>query len=554
MPDWWENLPPKTWAEAEAKYQTWAALEDKPWVLLERGYQVLYPQILSIETGLAILGQPYTVKVTVQEVLGPEDGGDPIGTGTPFSGTVSLTFDGVDYELVYNEASGTFDGVIQSPGLEAWSPTAYTFEGLVVAVNAAGASTYNYSIVIHKPNPTFLTASVPDCYTGEAITISAKVLFTTIPRSAEAEALVFPGAVTASILGTDYPLTHISGQLFSGPAVAPDVTSWHQDGHVYTGTVTASMTGGSSSTGISFRVREDIPPSVAPVAPAQDVFICNDCSPQFRWSVSDSDSGLSAATVSVDGKAHRYPAQIHHGEACWQMPVVSEGIHTVTVYVVDNDGNETTHSRQISGFTLVDDRTEEDVIIAKRLAADLARDRTPEALAAFLAPSKGAYNTVDVNRVETAVDYLCKRFALHNVPLDLNTKTDWAVTDVPTVTDLARYLGNVNCISDAYSALHGKWKDYYNAFPAALDAPGSETEMTYIMANKIETVLRWAEKINAWADTLAWYNNTHGATWSGIEQKYPTWGTAEGKTWWDLQYTPVIEADLVLPWDVREVT
>ncbi len=92
------------------------------------------------------------------------------------------------------------------------------------------------------------------------------------------------------------------------------------------------------------------------------------------------------------------------------------------------------------------------------------------------AATKGAYNYSDLNRVELAVAEISKRFGL-----DLATKTDWKLWDVPVQSDLARYLANIKAIRDVCPNS--------NELPTL---PPSLYSMTYTTANAIETILATA--------------------------------------------------------------
>lgn len=56
--------------------------------------------------------------------------------------------------------------------------------------------------------------------------------------------------------------------------------------------------------------------------------------------------------------------------------------------------------------------------------------------------TKGAYNYSDLNRVEKAVEELSERWNL-----DLETKTDWTLWDVPTEADMHRFKENLDTIA-----------------------------------------------------------------------------------------------------------
>lgn len=59
------------------------------------------------------------------------------------------------------------------------------------------------------------------------------------------------------------------------------------------------------------------------------------------------------------------------------------------------------------------------------------------------ASTKGAYNYSDFNRVERAVQEISEL-----LDIALTTKTDWNVWDIPTNSDVARYLNNIRQLQD----------------------------------------------------------------------------------------------------------
>lgn len=87
--------------------------------------------------------------------------------------------------------------------------------------------------------------------------------------------------------------------------------------------------------------------------------------------------------------------------------------------------------------------------------------------------TKGAYNYSDLNRVERAVAELSD---LHG--LNLTTKTDWGMWDIPTESDMARFLMNIKKVRQACMNP--------NEVSAA---PESMSHLTYNDANNIEKIL-----------------------------------------------------------------
>lgn len=90
--------------------------------------------------------------------------------------------------------------------------------------------------------------------------------------------------------------------------------------------------------------------------------------------------------------------------------------------------------------------------------------------------TKGAYNYSDLNRVERAVAEISDLAGLN-----LITKQDWKMWDIPSVSDMSRYLGNI-------MAIRALIADNENV-PAA---PTSMSNLTYNDANNIELILSLA--------------------------------------------------------------
>lgn len=84
--------------------------------------------------------------------------------------------------------------------------------------------------------------------------------------------------------------------------------------------------------------------------------------------------------------------------------------------------------------------------------------------------TKGAYNFSDLNRVERAVEEIAEILGV-----SVTTKTDWTGWDVPTKSDLDRYLGNIRLIQEKCGE--------------TTVLPENLNKLTYSVANTIELVL-----------------------------------------------------------------
>ncbi len=175
--------------------------------------------------------------------------------------------------------------------------------------------------------------------------------------------------------------------------------------------------------------------------------------------------------------------------------------------------------------SLITDRTQADVERVRTLSAKGWASMTDEERAEWAAGMKGAYNVTDLNRVESAVEYLAgllvdlpdeiKQYAadmavawdkFFDVPYDaekygqMNTKTDWAMPDLPSLSDMGRYLGNVGLVRDALTA------DY----PDLVD---TMENLTHTRANDIEQILcvAYAAYVAKRAKMLSQVDNTKAA-------------------------------------------
>lgn len=154
----------------------------------------------------------------------------------------------------------------------------------------------------------------------------------------------------------------------------------------------------------------------------------------------------------------------------------------------------------MSELKLVTDRTQDDVNRASTLEAIKYADMTAAERAEWDAGLKGTYNAEDLNRVESAVEYLAA--ALRSLPGELRelaailgvawdsifeapynpndynpiVKTDWLKEDVQTPQDMERYLSNVVLLRNAL-------KFASDAIPARMD------NLSWSGANAIEKAL-----------------------------------------------------------------
>ena len=151
---------------------------------------------------------------------------------------------------------------------------------------------------------------------------------------------------------------------------------------------------------------------------------------------------------------------------------------------------------------LIFDRTAADVERVNELKRKIVSyagiaSLTPEELAEYMGGMKGAYNYTDLNRVGQAVAYLAPLVAALPGEIDayriskgvlmtesidigytaadvvVNPKTDWAVTDTPTLTQMMSYIEDVHVLEDClhpflppdnpYPPMHAQGLDWVGA-------------------------------------------------------------------------------------------
>lgn len=108
---------------------------------------------------------------------------------------------------------------------------------------------------------------------------------------------------------------------------------------------------------------------------------------------------------------------------------------------------------------------------------DLIYDRTEADL--LNKTDKAYYNYTDINRIEEWCEYLANKLNNYNYTVDIIVKTNWAMTDFPTVSEMERIRGNIDILKERYFA--------FTEVPDNLNFMGIEK------ANAIEKIL---EEIN----------------------------------------------------------
>lgn len=132
----------------------------------------------------------------------------------------------------------------------------------------------------------------------------------------------------------------------------------------------------------------------------------------------------------------------------------------------------------LNDFNLITDRTQADVDRYAELKAKGLRGMNEEEKAEWETQLKGAYNYTDMNRVESAVEYVANRLTEAGYVVLPVVKKNWNRQDKPTLDDIKRYMKN---IADIRAAL--------TTFSDTPEAPTTEKRLTYQIANDMERIL-----------------------------------------------------------------
>lgn len=133
-------------------------------------------------------------------------------------------------------------------------------------------------------------------------------------------------------------------------------------------------------------------------------------------------------------------------------------------------------------MTFITNRTQGDVTRHRELARKGFANMTATERAEWLAPSKGAYNYQDLNRVEDGVAKLATYLNAMGRAEGLYPTRQWKATDRITPVEMERYLRNIKTIRAALPEMH-------HLMPMA---PASMLNLTYEGANAIEEILSLA--------------------------------------------------------------
>jgi hypothetical protein len=169
--------------------------------------------------------------------------------------------------------------------------------------------------------------------------------------------------IKATLNGTTYSLTYNSTSgAYEATITAPSKSSYNQSNHYYPVTVTAydesgnykTVTDSDATLGdkLKLQVKEKTNPVISVTNPTNGSTLTNN-KPTVSWTCSDNDSGIKESTIalSVDGTSVSGITKTSTSGvySCSYVPTtaLTDGSHTLTFYVEDNDGNTQTATSTI---------------------------------------------------------------------------------------------------------------------------------------------------------------------------------------------------------------
>ncbi len=174
-------------------------------------------------------------------------------------------------------------------------------------------------------------------------------------------------SVQAFLNGTWYTLTYNSGTgKYEATLTAPGTTSWNLDDHVYPMQIKAKNTAGTEKVvgitdptvgnSLKLRVLEKVKPTINITSPGAGAYVTNNKQPivfQLRDESGGSGIDLTTLALKIDGGTTQGSSSsgmactaVANGYDCTYTPqtALSDGSHTVTINISDNDGNAATQA------------------------------------------------------------------------------------------------------------------------------------------------------------------------------------------------------------------
>jgi hypothetical protein len=191
--------------------------------------------------------------------------------------------------------------------------------------------------------------------------------------------------------------------------------------------------------------------------------------------VSGTVNGVEYTWTNIEG--NRWEAVVERTES---------EIYVVVLTIINTLGTTTVENFTLyyGTLSLITDRTAQDVERWRYLHTkgwDAMSEAEREEWQTSL---KGAYNYTDMNRVESAVQFIADRFSDLGYYVAPEVKMVWSVSDHPTKVDMERYFANIALLRSILTVL-----------PTTPKAPTTEKRLDYQVANDIEQILSDVDRL-----------------------------------------------------------
>lgn len=148
-------------------------------------------------------------------------------------------------------------------------------------------------------------------------------------------------------------------------------------------------------------------------------------------------------------------------------------------------------------LTLITDRKQSDIDRAKQL---IAKAKNIESLSSseleeYLGGLKGCYNISDLNRVESAVQYISDLLNSYNYTNEVETK-EWRDGELFTITEMERYLRNLDILKASYYSY-----DYTPIVPSSYKSVNEANDIEKILID-LESIIKKMMAIFRYANTF----------------------------------------------------
>ena len=389
---------------------------------------------------------------------------------------VRAQFNGQWYTLTYNESARAYQATITPESYSGDQPGGYynvTVEAtndIGTVVTADGTSMPGLQLVVKEIIPPTITLVSPT--PGYVTTATPTVTWSAVDN--EGGSGIDPDSASVTVDGTAASASEITVTAGTGGAYT---ISFTPSSALAEGTrsiqLSISDNDGNEATNTAVYIVDTVPPALS-VSTSLDVVVTDSYTVDLSGVTNDATA--PPVVVSVDNNGETAGPVTVNEDGTFALTVsldVGENYGTVTA--IDGAGLETTTSYYF--IRLITDRTQADVDRARELAAKGWAGMTTEEQAEYSTDLKGAYNASDLNRVNTAMEYLDEWITeAGNDTGYTDQGITWAEASVPTQNQMDGYLSNVETISSVFP-INGP------------DIPESMEALTFEGANSIERVL-----------------------------------------------------------------